>query len=87
MPETRERRGHRWGRTQGKIGFHGGKVDVVRLRVHGRAGDELALPSWAAAANEDCLGRTAMNLMLIGLATRKIGRAVRLPEGHLRLVA
>ena len=24
------RRGHRWGRTQGKIGFHGGKVAVER---------------------------------------------------------
>jgi len=81
-----ERRGHRWGRTRGKIGYHGGKVDVVRPRVRARAGDELMLPSWAAATNEDWLGRTAMNLMLIGVATRKIGRAVRLPEGHLRRV-
>jgi putative transposase len=81
-----ERRGHRWGRTRGKIGYHGGKVDVVRPRVRARAGDELMLPSWAAATSEDWLGRTAMNLMLIGVATRKIGRAVRLPEGHLRRV-
>jgi hypothetical protein len=41
------------------------------------------LPSWIAAAAEDWLGKTAMNLMLIGVATRKIGRAVRLPEGPL----
>jgi putative transposase len=27
------RRGYRWGRTQGKIGFHGGLVDVERPRV------------------------------------------------------
>jgi len=81
-----ERRGHRWGRTRGKIGYHGGKVDVARPRVRGRGGDELALPSWTAAANEDWLGRTAMNLMLVGVATRKIGRAVRLPEGRLRQV-
>ena len=27
------RRGHRWGRTQGKIGFHAGKVSVERPRV------------------------------------------------------
>ena len=26
------RRGHRWGRTQGKIGFHAGKVNVERPR-------------------------------------------------------
>ena len=25
------RRGHRWGRTQGKIGFHAGKVAVERM--------------------------------------------------------
>ena len=27
------RRGHRWGRTQGKIGFHAGKVTVERPRA------------------------------------------------------
>jgi hypothetical protein len=78
-----ERRGHRWGRTRGKIGYQGGKVDVVRPRVRGHGGDELMLPSWTAAASEDWLGRTAMNLMLVGVATRKIGRSVRLPEGRL----
>ena len=30
---SQERRGHRWGRTQGKIGFHAGKVAVKRPRV------------------------------------------------------
>ena len=76
-----ERRGHRWGRTRGKIGYHGGKVDVVRPRVRGTDGEEMPLPSWTAATIEDWLGKTAINLMLIGVATRKIGRAVRLPEG------
>jgi len=76
-----ERRGHRWGRTRGKIGYQGGKVDIVRPRVRGADGEELQLPSWTAAAAEDWLGKTAMNLMLIGVATRKIGRAVRLPDG------
>src|SRR5215469_18561489 len=52
------RRGHRWGRTQGKIGFHGGR-----------------------AVAEDWLGRWAMNLMLINVSTRKMRRAMRLPEG------
>jgi transposase-like protein len=76
-----ERRGHRWGRTRGKIGYHGGKADVVRPRVRGTDGEEMPLPSWTAATIEDWLGKSAMNLMLIGVATRKIGRAVRLPEG------
>jgi hypothetical protein len=43
----------------------------------------MPLPSWTAATAEEWLGKTAMNLMLIGVATRKIGRAVRLPEGPL----
>ena len=47
------RRGHRWGRTQGKIGFHAGKVSVERLRVRDLAGQELALPSWERAVAED----------------------------------
>jgi len=75
------RRGHRWGRTQGKIGFHGGKAAVVRPRVRELDGKELALPSWQQAVEEDWLGQWAMNLMLINVSTRKFRRAVRLPEG------
>lgn len=75
------RRGHRWGHTRGKIGFHGGRVELERPRVRGLAGKELALPSWEWAVAEDWLGQWAMNLMLINVSTRKIRRAVRLPEG------
>jgi len=75
------RAGHRWGRTRGKVGFHGGKIEIERPRVRGRAGREMALPSWETAVSEDWLGKWAMNLMLINVSTRKFGRAVRLPEG------
>lgn len=75
------RRGHRWGRTQGRIGFHGGRVELERPRVRGLDGKELVLPSWQQAVAEDWLGRWAMNLMLINVSTRKIRRAMRLPEG------
>jgi hypothetical protein len=75
------RRGHRWGRTQGKIGFHAGKVAVERPWVRELGGQELALPSWERAVAEDWLGKWAMNLMLINVSTRKFRRAVRLPEG------
>lgn len=74
------RQAQRWGRTTGPLGFHGGKVPVVRPRVRGRGGQEVALPSWERAMEEDWLGRWAMNLMLIGVTTRRFGRAVRLPE-------
>ena len=76
-----ERVGHRWGRTRGKIEFHGGRVDVERPRVRSRGGAEVPLPRWEAAESEDWLGRWAMNLMLINVSTRKFGHAVRLPEG------
>ena len=76
------RKAHRWGRTKGKIGFHGGKVEVERPRVRGRDGVEYVLPSWESAASEDWLGRWAMNQMLINVSTRKFKRSVRLPEGE-----
>ena len=37
------------GTTEGKIGFHGGKVTVHRPRVRCFDGHEVALPSWTAA--------------------------------------
>jgi transposase-like protein len=79
--------GHRWGTTKGKIGFHGGKVAVHRPRVRSYDGQEVELPSWTAAQAEDWLGRWAMNLMLINVSTRKLRRAVRLPDGDLPVVA
>src|SRR5258707_14593794 len=75
------RRGHRWGRTQGKIGFHAGKGAVERPRVRDLAGQELVLPSWGRAVAEDGLGKGAMNLMLIEVSTRKVRPAGRLPGG------
>ncbi len=78
---SEDRRGHRWGRTTGKIGFHAGKVAIARPRVRGLDGKELPLASWEQAVEEDWLGRWAMNLMLINVSTRKFRRAVRLPDG------
>ena len=78
-----DREGHRWGRAKGKIGFHGGKVEVERPRVRARDGGEMVLPSWTAAVDEDLLGRWALNLMLMNVSTRKFGRAVRLPGGDI----
>ena len=82
-----ERAGRRWGVTTGKIGFHGGKVDVRRPRIRSLAGREVPLPNWQAAPTEDWLGRWAMNLMLINVSTRKLRRAVRLSEGDLPAVS
>jgi putative transposase len=50
-------------------------------------GREVELPTWMGAQAEDWLGRWAMNLMLINVSTRKLKRAVRLPDGDLPTVA
>jgi len=76
-----QRKAHRWGKTKGKIGFHGGKVEMVRPRLRGFDGKEQALPSWEGALSEDWLGKWAMNQMLINVSTRKFRRSMRLPEG------
>jgi putative transposase len=77
---ARGRKAHRWGRTKGKVDFHGGKVGVERPRVRGRDGVEYILPSWESAASANLLGRWAMSQMLINVSTRKCKRSVRLPE-------
>ena len=75
------RRTARWGKTNGRIGFHGGKVEIERPRLRGFDGKEQPIPSWEAAVAEDWLGKWAMNQMLINVSTRKFARSVRLPEG------
>jgi transposase-like protein len=75
------RRAHRWGKTKGKIGFHGGNIEIERPRLRSFEGKEQALPSWEASVAEDWLGKWAMNQMLINVATRKFARSVRLPAG------
>ena len=76
------RRGRRWGQTKSQVGFHGGRVGVDRPRVRSCEGkQELVLPSWAAAQDEDLLNQWAMNQMLINVSTRKFRRSVRLPSG------
>src|ERR1700682_4301770 len=51
----KNRRAHRWGKTKGKIGFHGGKVEIERPRLRSFDGKEQALPSWEGATTEDWL--------------------------------
>ena len=76
------RQADRWGRRKGRIGFHGGKVDVERPRVRGLDGEERILASWKSAVGENWLGEWAMNPMLIAVSTRKFERSVRLPGGR-----
>jgi putative transposase len=73
--------GYRWGHTKGRLGFHGGKIELKRPRIRSKTtGRELPLPSWSEARKAGWLEQWAMNLMLINVSTRRFGRAVRLPE-------
>ena len=47
------RRGYRWGRTRGKVGFHAGKIEVERPRVR-----ELAGRDWCCRAGSTRWRRT-----------------------------
>jgi len=78
-----ERQAYRWGLTASEIGYHGGKASIRRSRVRKRGGAELELASWKAIQDADLLSRWAFNQMLIGVATRKYARSVRLPDGDL----
>jgi hypothetical protein len=52
-----DRRGYRWGRTTGKLGFHGDKASIDRPRARDRIGHGDSLPSWEAAQAVGWLGR------------------------------
>src|SRR5262245_8175415 len=77
------RRGYRWGMIGSEVGWHGGKAGIRRPRVRQRGGVELELPSWTTIQKADLLSRWAFNQMLIGVATRKYARSVRLADGDL----
>src|SRR5580700_9902750 len=64
-----QRQGRRWGTIPGKIGYHGGRIDLDRPRLRDRKGrTEIDVPSWTTAAHEDWLGAWAMNQMLINVS-------------------
>ena len=73
-----DRRAHRWGKTRGKIGFHGGKVEIERPRLRSFEGKEQALPSWEAAVAEDWLGKWATDAdQRLDAQVRPFGSAAR----------
>jgi hypothetical protein len=80
------RAAYRWGMTMSEIDYHGGKAAVRRPRVREHRGAELELASWQAIKGADLLSRWAFNQMLIGVATRKYARSVRLPEAIWQVV-
>ncbi len=78
---------HRWasraGSTSGDITLGGRRIAIRRLRARSREGAELALPSFAFAADRDPLDRHTMEAIACGVSTRRYGRSLeRLSEGQ-----
>jgi transposase-like protein len=77
------RRAVRGGSTRGEVTLGGRRILVPRLRARSVHGHELALPSFAYAANRDPLDARTLEAIAIGVTTRKYRRALDpLPTGR-----
>ena len=70
------RRGRRAGSTASPITLGGRRLVVRRPRARTKRGEELALPSYAAAANEDPLDRHTLEALAAGVSTRRYERTL-----------
>jgi len=76
------RRAVRGGSTRGEVTLGGRRILVPRLRARSVDGHELALPSFAYAANRDPLDARTLEAIAIGVTTRKYRRVLDpLPVG------
>ncbi len=76
-----DRRAGRAGTTQSEVTLGGRQIQVSRPRVRSQEGQEMALPSFAFAANRDPLNRHTLNAVACGVSTRKYARSLEpLPE-------
>lgn len=78
-PDT-SRPGRRAGSTESPITLGGRRLVVRRPRVRTEQGEELSLPSYEAAANEDPLDRHTLEALAAGVSTRRYGQSLeRIP--------
>ncbi len=76
-----DREAIRGGSTSSDITLGGRRIPVRRLRARSVAGEELALPSFAFAADRDPLDRQTMEAIACGVSARKYRRSLeKLPE-------
>jgi len=74
-PEA-NRPGRRAGSTESPITLGGRRIVVRRPRARTKRGEELALPSYPFAANEDPLDRHTLEALAAGVSTRRYGRTL-----------
>ncbi len=76
-----DRQAGRAGTTKSEVTLGGRRIAVPRPRVRSQAGHELALPSFAFAANRDPLDHHTLEAVACGVSTRKYARSLdSLPE-------
>jgi transposase-like protein len=76
-----ERRAGRAGTTKSEVTLGGRRISIPRPRVRSKEGEEVALPSFAFAANRDPLDRHTLNAVACGISSRKYARSLDpLPE-------
>jgi hypothetical protein len=71
-----DRQAYRGGSAPSEIVLGGRRIVVPRLRARTVAGDELPLPSFAAASARDLLDAHTLDAVAIGVATRKYARGL-----------
>ena len=80
-----ERRASRAGSTSSEITLGGRRIPIRRLRARSRESAELALPSFAFAADRDPLDRHTLEAIASGVSMRRYGRSLDpLPVGERR---
>lgn len=76
-----DRTAYRHGHDEGRVVLGGRKVIVRKPRVRSVAGEELELPCWSRAKEEDPLQERVLEQMLVGVSSRQYGRSLEpMPE-------
>lgn len=74
-----ERQAYRHGSDDGPVVMGGRKVRVAKPRVRGVDGEEIPLPTWEWATQEDPLDRRTMQQLLVGVSTRGYASSLEPP--------
>lgn len=82
QPEP-QRRAYRYGSDQGRVVLGGRKIAMSKPRVRSVDGEEIELPCWQRAQEEDPLQERVLEQMLVGVSSRAYGRSLEsLGEEH-----
>jgi hypothetical protein len=71
-----ERQAYRYGYDGGRAVLGGRKIVMEKPRVRSLDGEELELPCWSRAKQEDPLEERVLEQMLVGVSSRGYGRSL-----------